>query len=280
MTHSYPFISMKCLNAMVAVFFLLIGLSACRDEKDKAQKQPADASTKEEMPLSNIPAAERIPLPPNAFSQAQETDAGAVPPSQGVLIGEWPETLPDVTLKAREQSVAEILTALFQQLDYGLAINAPAELTAAKLSLSIAAKPGRDVLEAILEQSSLKAELKRGIAFITPQEGLESAHHGDCTAEFHGGTVIQDGDNKVQFGKSMHIEANEVVGDAVVIGGSLRIDGRVRGDAVAVGGSVTIEQSGIVNGDAAAIGGTVEVKPGGKLDGEKTTVGGLLNLHL
>jgi hypothetical protein len=68
-------------------------------------------------------------------------------------------------------------------------------------------------------------------------------------------------DNKVAFGSSLHIEEGQVAGDAVAIGGSVKIDGDVNGDVVAVGGSVSID------GEVTSVGGHVERAEGAEVVG-------------
>ena len=60
----------------------------------------------------------------------------------------------------------------------------------------------------------------------------------------------------------------EVTGDAVAIGGSVTVAGRVIGEAVAVAGSVNVEPGGRVNGGATAIGGSVNQAEGATISGE------------
>ncbi len=79
-------------------------------------------------------------------------------------------------------------------------------------------------------------------------------------------------DTQVIVGSSLTIEAGESTRDAVVIGGSLRIDGEVSGDALAIGGSVHIE--GEVTGDVVAVGGSVHLGSQARVDGDVVSVGG------
>jgi len=83
-----------------------------------------------------------------------------------------------------------------------------------------------------------------------------------------------DRKERVQVGKSLRIEAEEEVDEAVVVGGSLTVAGVVHDDAVAVGGSVTLEPGALVEGNAVAVGGTVDVQPGATLHGDRVGIGG------
>ena len=58
-------------------------------------------------------------------------------------------------------------------------------------------------------------------------------------------------DDVVKIGESLVIKEDEVVkGDAVCIGGSMRIAGTVRGDAVCIGGTMRLDSTAVIKGDA------------------------------
>ncbi|MEM8964668.1 MAG: polymer-forming cytoskeletal protein, partial [Acidobacteriota bacterium] len=84
-------------------------------------------------------------------------------------------------------------------------------------------------------------------------------------------------DARVSVGGYQYIEANESVEAAVVIGGSLEIDGEVRGDAVAVGGSVSVD--GDVDGTVVSVGGSVELGPEAHVHDDVVSVGGRVRAH-
>jgi hypothetical protein len=81
------------------------------------------------------------------------------------------------------------------------------------------------------------------------------------------------------------VSRDEIVGDAVCIGCSIRVDGSVQGDAVSIlgdldvagtvggeavasGGAVRLARSASVGEDAVAIGGAVSLEPGARVAGE------------
>lgn len=66
---------------------------------------------------------------------------------------------------------------------------------------------------------------------------------------------------------------DEVVEDVVVVGGDLRVRGRVTGDAIVVGGNLILESSGVVLGDGLVTGGRI-VNEGGRIRGEMRTLDG------
>ena len=86
--------------------------------------------------------------------------------------------------------------------------------------------------------------------------------------------IESDGDDRVSFGKSIEIAADETTGDAVCIGCSITVAGEVEGDAVAVGGTVRVESSGRVRGNAVGVGGKVRLDSGATVEGDAVAVGG------
>lgn len=85
-----------------------------------------------------------------------------------------------------------------------------------------------------------------------------------------------DGDDVVAMGHDVVVKADEVVrGDAVSIGGSVRVDGRVEGDAVSIGGGIQLGPEAEVVGDAVSIWGKgIDLGPGSVVTGEAVVLGG------
>lgn len=79
-------------------------------------------------------------------------------------------------------------------------------------------------------------------------------------------------DQRFAIGSTIKVDADEIVADAVSIGGSVKIDGEVTGGAVAVGGPVKV--NGRVGRDVVAVGNRVELGPAAVVDGNVTSVGG------
>jgi hypothetical protein len=79
------------------------------------------------------------------------------------------------------------------------------------------------------------------------------------------------------FGRNVVIEAGSIVEEASVVGGNLTVRGRVLGDAVAVGGNLRLEPGARVDGDAVSVGGNVELSPGARVEGDTVTVGGRIS---
>ncbi|PWT82309.1 MAG: hypothetical protein C5B57_08870 [Blastocatellia bacterium] len=84
----------------------------------------------------------------------------------------------------------------------------------------------------------------------------------------------RNGGDRVRFGGNVTVqEGEEVRGDAVAIGGSVNINGRVSGDAVSVGGSLMLGPHADVDGDAVVIGGSLKRDPGARVGGKVVDVG-------
>ena len=73
---------------------------------------------------------------------------------------------------------------------------------------------------------------------------------------------------RIAFAQDVRIERDEEVTDAaVVIGGSLDVDGRVRDGIVVVGGNLHLSSTADVRGDVVLVGGTLTRDPGATLTG-------------
>ncbi len=79
---------------------------------------------------------------------------------------------------------------------------------------------------------------------------------------------------RTQFGHTIHVDANEQMGDVTCIGCSIYIRGQVAGDATTVGGSIFLEDQGQVAGDVTTVAGNIRLASGAKVAGDTTTVGG------
>lgn len=82
------------------------------------------------------------------------------------------------------------------------------------------------------------------------------------------------GDDRVQFGRPLIIQADETVTDAVCIGCSIRVDGSVIGDAIAIGGDIVV--NGTIDGDAVALGGTIRLASGARISADAVALGGTI----
>ncbi len=74
---------------------------------------------------------------------------------------------------------------------------------------------------------------------------------------------------RLAVGKSIVIAADEDVTEAVVaVGGSVRVDGRVRDELVVIGGSLELTHTAEVRGDITVVGGEVTIAPGARHTGQ------------
>jgi len=74
--------------------------------------------------------------------------------------------------------------------------------------------------------------------------------------------------DKVRIGGNVVVEAGTEVKDAVAVGGSVTVNGKVRDSAVAVGGSVILGPNAVIGKDVVSIGGAVKQAQGSKIHGD------------
>ncbi|HCZ04091.1 MAG TPA: hypothetical protein DHV39_11885, partial [Verrucomicrobiales bacterium] len=65
-------------------------------------------------------------------------------------------------------------------------------------------------------------------------------------------TLRRSNDELIVFNRSEVVSSDEVIRNAVVIGGDIQVDGRIERDLIVVGGSVTL--NGEIGGDLTLIG--------------------------
>jgi hypothetical protein len=73
--------------------------------------------------------------------------------------------------------------------------------------------------------------------------------------------------DKVRIGGNIIVEEGTEVKDAVAVGGSVTVNGKVRKSAVAVGGSVVLGPNAVVGKDVVSVGGAVKQAQGSKIHG-------------
>lgn len=216
--------------------------------------------------------------------------------SSALVQGELPARMPKVTIDVSNQTVGEALDIVVKQIGYGLVLESDVGARQSQLiTLKLKRIPAIDVLEIILRNGHLKAEIKNEIVFVSAAGSRAFSHSASAVAADAGvpsGAVPmtpqpqgQQGKlpsplpphgvlkDRVQVGQSLRINADEQVKDAVAVGGDLTVLGHVYGDAVAVGGSVNVEPGAYVRGEAAAVGGSVNVKAGATVEGEQVGIG-------
>jgi len=87
------------------------------------------------------------------------------------------------------------------------------------------------------------------------------------------------GDDRFVTGGSETIEADEVIGDMVVLGGAVELFGTITGDLVVVGGSAILHEGAEIYGDAVAVGGVVDIADGARVSGDLAVFGGDIRRH-
>lgn len=73
-------------------------------------------------------------------------------------------------------------------------------------------------------------------------------------------------------GQPLVVEAGRTVETASVVWGDLVVRGHVTGDAVAVGGNVRLEPGARVDGDVVSVGGSIEISPNAWVGGDRVQV--------
>jgi hypothetical protein len=85
--------------------------------------------------------------------------------------------------------------------------------------------------------------------------------------------VFRTIETRIAIGRSITVEADEEVTDAVVvIGGSVRVEGHVRNDLVVIGGNADLGPQSDVRGDVVVVGGRLTREPGARLRGSVTDI--------
>ncbi len=80
--------------------------------------------------------------------------------------------------------------------------------------------------------------------------------------------VSANAKDKVRIGGDIVVEQGTEVKDAVAVGGSVTVQGKVRKSAVAVGGSVILGPDAVIGKDVVSIGGTVKQARGSIIHGD------------
>jgi len=189
--------------------------------------------------------------------------------AEGRLDGRLPDNTPVVSIDQPRGTVLDALNAIATQTGWNLVVTAPESATTRPLTLKVSKRPAGEVLDLVLEAATLRASFANGVLRVRADATAASR---DSWRRRRGSR----GPERVVFGHSLSIGADESVDKAVAIGGSLTIAGHVRRDAVAIGGSVTLLPNARVEGDVVAIGGTVSVAEGATVEGDYVSLGGAI----
>jgi hypothetical protein len=199
--------------------------------------------------------------------------AWAATPDSRRVEGRLPVDSPVVSLAQPRGTVLDALNAIAKQTGWSLVVTAPESATTRPLTIQVSKRPAGEVLDLVLEAGSLRASFADGVLRVRSDDTARSA---DSWRERRRERRGRHGSERVVFGRSLTIGADETVDKAVAIGGSVTVAGHVRYDAVAIGGSVTLLPGASVGGDSVAIGGAVSVAEGATLGGDNVSLGGAI----
>jgi hypothetical protein len=199
--------------------------------------------------------------------------AWAAAPDSRRLEGRLPDDSPVVSLAQPRGTVLDALSAIAKQTGWSLVVTAPESATTRPLTIQVSKRPAGEVLDLVLDAGSLRASFADGVLRVRSDDTAKSA---DSWRERRRERRGRHGSERVVFGRSLTIGADETVDKAVAIGGSVTIAGHVRRDAVAIGGSITLLPGASVGGDSVAIGGAVSVAEGATLEGDNVSLGGAI----
>jgi len=188
------------------------------------------------------------------------------------LDGRLPDDTPAVSIDQPKGTVLDALSSLTRQTGWSLVVTAPESAAARTLVLQVSKRPAGEVLDLILEAGALRASFGDGVLRV--RADTASAEPRESFRERRRERRARRGTERVVFGQSLDVAAEEILDRAVAIGGSVTVAGHVRQDVVAVGGSVTLLPGARVDGDAVAIGGSVSVDPAATLEGDNVSLGG------
>ena len=197
----------------------------------------------------------------------------AATPVSPRLDGRLPDNAPVVSIDQPRGTVLDALTTLARQGGWTLVVTAPESATGRALALQVSKKPAGEVLDLVLEAGALRASFADGILRVRSDTTTTESRSSwrERRRERRG-----RGSERVVFGHSLNISADETIDKAVAIGGSVTIAGHVLRDTVAVGGSITLLPGARVEGDAVALGGSVSVDPAATVEGDSVSLGGTI----
>jgi hypothetical protein len=107
-------------------------------------------------------------------------------------------------------------------------------------------------------------------AAVATAQGQNASPESRQPTEF---PVYHTTSNRIAIGRSITIAPDEEITDSVVvIGGSVRVEGRIRNELIVVGGDATLGPKSLVGGDAVVVGGRLMREPGAQLRGSVSDV--------
>ena len=187
----------------------------------------------------------------------------------------WPSDAKKVQLNHADVSARDIVEDICKQSGWGLMWTSPDTGPQIPVLSINDATPGM-IVDEILKDSGLAARYSDGTVVVSAVSTRRGSSFDDDFGDDDGDS---SDDERVVMGQNLVIAEDEVVGDAVVTGGSMEVYGTVRGDAVVAGGDLYLYPTAVVRGDAVAAGGTLYAKNGARIRGDAVSVGGGLEVE-
>ena len=144
--------------------------------------------------------------------------ARATAPDSRRLDGRLPDDAPVVSLAQPRGTVLDALSAIATQTGWTLVVTAPESATTRPLTIQVSKRPAAEVLDLVLDAGSLRASFADGILRVRSDDTAKSA---DSWRERRRERRGRHGSERVVFGRSLTIGADETVDKAVAIGGSV-----------------------------------------------------------
>src|SRR2546426_3375224 len=152
----------------------------------------------------------------------------AAAPASGRLEGRPPDNAPVVSIDQPRGTVLDALSAIAKQTGWTLVVTAPESATTRPLTLQVSKRPPGEVLDLVLEAGSLRASFADGVLRVRSDT---TAASGDSWRERRRERRGRHGSERVVFGQSLTIGADETVNKAVALGRSLTNTGPVEPEA-------------------------------------------------
>ena len=184
----------------------------------------------------------------------------AATPGATRLEGRLPDNAAVVSIDQTRGTVLDALSAIARQTGFTLVVTAPESATSRPLVLQVAKRPAGEVLDLVLEAGALRASFADGVLRVRSDAGVA----GDSWRERRRERRGRHGSERVRFGESITVGADETLDKAVAIGGSVTLlpGARVEGDAVAIGGTVSVPDGATLEGDNVSLGGPIPTMAG------------------
>ncbi len=227
------------------------------------------------------------------------------------LEGTWPEGEKPISLSITELPRAEALRKLAEQAGWSIVVDAP---NRQPVDVHVKDQPPRKILELLLTDRDYIVKREGTLVHVQVKAPTEDAEDPPAqpetpiapavpaapptpsapvlaplaaptapeapevpaakTSEDSGGTKESAVEDRVVAGGRTVVEADEVVQDLVIMGGTAEVFGVVKGDLSVLGGAATLRKGARVEGDAAVMGGKLDIEDGAHISGGVGVLGG------